>query len=63
MARDGPIFGLLVVGVIVGTALLLAGEAFHGLESLVPAGGAVIVLSVGGLTAAIARTDPPADAH
>jgi hypothetical protein len=38
---------------------LLAGEFFHGVEYLSPAGGALALLAVGGLTFAISRAQPP----
>lgn len=54
MDRDALTFGTIMAGVALGTAILLFGES-GGNESLVLAGGALVILSVGGLTGAIAR--------
>jgi hypothetical protein len=54
MERDALTFGTIVVGVALGTATLLFGES-SGNEPLLLAGGALVILSVGGLTGAIAR--------
>lgn len=45
----------VLVLLVVGTAALLAGEFFHGVEFLVYVGGALALLAVGGLTANIAQ--------
>jgi hypothetical protein len=55
---EGTFYGVVLLGVILGVAGLLAGEFFHGVAVLVPAGGAVALLSVGALTAGIARATP-----
>jgi hypothetical protein len=60
MAQEAAVYGGVVVLLTVGVAALLAGEFFHGVAYLVPAGGVLALLGVGGLTAAIARADPPA---
>jgi cytochrome c biogenesis protein CcdA len=62
MAGDSFVYGAIVVVLTVGIASLLAGEFFHGVEYLVPVGGALALLAVGGLTAAIAREPVPESA-
>jgi hypothetical protein len=59
MDRSGVAYGGVLCLLIVGVAALLAGEFFHGVGYLVPVGGGLALLSVGGLTAAIARSPPP----
>jgi hypothetical protein len=56
MRREAFVFGVAVVAVAVGLALLLVGEAY-GIGTAVPVGGAVIVLGVGSLTGYIAVLD------
>jgi uncharacterized membrane protein YgaE (UPF0421/DUF939 family) len=53
MRRESLLYGLFVAGVVAGLAILLAGE-FEGADTFVFAGGIVILLSVGGLTALVA---------
>ncbi|WP_251329147.1 hypothetical protein [Haloplanus pelagicus] len=59
MDRSGVAYGGVLCLLIVGVAALLAGEFFHGVGYLVPVGGGLALLAVGGLTAAIARSPPP----
>ncbi|WP_251341694.1 hypothetical protein [Haloplanus halophilus] len=63
MARSGLVYGGVLLALTAGVAALLAGEFFHGVAYLVPVGGVLALLAVGGLTAAIARADPPATAE
>ncbi|WP_232702557.1 hypothetical protein [Halobacterium wangiae] len=62
MGRDPLVYGAIVGVLTVGIAALLAGEFFHGVGYLVPVGGALALLAVGGLTAAIAREPVPESA-
>lgn len=62
MGHDAFVFGGLMVAMTAGIAALLAGEFFHGVGYLMPVGGALALLSVGGLTAAIARQPVPESA-
>jgi hypothetical protein len=59
MSQSAAAYGAVLVLLTVGVAALLAGEFFHGVAVLVPVGGALALLGVAGLTAAIARAKPP----
>jgi hypothetical protein len=59
MDSNAPLFVGVLLLMTAGVAALLAGEFFHGVEYLVNVGGAVALLAVAGLTAAIARSPPP----
>jgi hypothetical protein len=64
MEREAVWFGGSLVVLTVGVAALLAGEFFHGVGYLVPAGGVLAVGAVCALTAAIGRVEPAApDEH
>lgn len=56
MGREWFAFGLTVVAVAIGLAVLLVGEAY-GIGNAVPVGGAVVVVGVGSLTGYIAALD------
>lgn len=58
----GYVYGTVVLGVVLGMAALLAAEFLHGLDVLLPVGGALAMVAVGALTVLIGRSDPPADA-
>jgi len=58
----GYVYGAVVFGVVVGMAALLAAEFFHGLDVLLPVGGAVAMVAVGALTVLIGLHESPADA-
>ena len=60
MPQSATVYGGVVLLLTVGVGALLAGEFFHGVGYLVPAGGVLALLGVGGLTAAIARAEPAA---
>lgn len=62
MSLSGFAYAFAVLGVVVGMAALLAAEFFHGLDVLLPVGGALAMVAVGALTALVGRSDPPADA-
>ena len=55
MTHEALTHGTLLVAVTVGVAALLAGEFYHGVEYLIPVGGALALLAVGGLTFAVSR--------
>lgn len=55
MPQEALTHSILLVAVIAGVAALLSGEYFHGVEYLIPVGGALALLAVGGLTFAISR--------
>lgn len=57
MRQEPLVFGLMVLGVVVGLLVLLVGEATHGNELFVPIGGGVVLLSVGAMTGFIALLD------
>jgi hypothetical protein len=54
MAREALTFGAIIAGVVLGTAVLLFGEASSS-DALILGGGVLALLSVGGLTTAITR--------
>lgn len=54
--REAIVYALAVIGVVVGLALLLAGEAFAGMGDLVPVGGVVALAAVGLLTVVVHRS-------
>lgn len=62
MPREEAAYALVLLTLTVGVGALLAGEYFQGVEFLVPAGGALALLAVGGLTVAISRAPAP-DSH
>lgn len=62
MTQSGAVYVGLLVALTAGVAGMLAAEYFHGVHFLLWVGGAVALLAMGGITAAIARADPPADA-
>jgi hypothetical protein len=63
MAQSGAAYAGVLVLLTVGVAALLAGEFFDGVGYLIPAGGVLALLAVGGLTATIARAETPATAE
>lgn len=56
MNSEALVFGLAVVAVAIGLAILLLGE-FYGVSNTVPVGGVVALLGVSGLTGYIAALD------
>jgi len=58
MAQSATAYWVVLGLLTAGVAALLAGEFFHGVAYLVPVGGVLALLAVGGLTAAIARAPP-----
>lgn len=56
MQREAFGFGLAVVAVAIGLAILLVGE-FYGASNAVPVGGVVALLGVTGLTGYITALD------
>jgi hypothetical protein len=54
MAREALSFGAIMVGVVVGITALLFGEIASN-DVILLSGGLLVLLSVGGLTGAIAR--------
>lgn len=54
MRRETLLGGLTIAGVTAGLGVLLYGEAAH-VDGLIPAGGVVVLLSVGLLTVYIDR--------
>lgn len=59
MHRDTLVFGLVVVGVVVGLAALLVGAAVQSASMLVPVGGAVVLVAFGVLTWRVAALEGP----
>lgn len=55
--KESYLYGLTLVAVIVGLAVLLTGEATDGGETFIILGGVVVLLGVGGMTGLIAATD------
>jgi hypothetical protein len=51
-------YGLSLLALVVGVGALLAGEYFHGVETLVPVGGVLALLAVGGITLLVSRAEP-----
>jgi uncharacterized protein YjlB len=60
MASDSSVFGLAVLGVVVGLAVLLFG-AEEGDNTIVSAGGVVVLAAVGLMTLRLSRMDAPAE--
>lgn len=56
MPSESVTYTLIMIALIAGVAAMLAAEYFHGLEVLLPAGGVVALVAVGGLTLAISRS-------
>jgi hypothetical protein len=59
MTQSPAVYVGVLAALTAGVAALLAGEFFHGVGYLMPVGGALALLAVGALTAAIGRVDPP----
>lgn len=55
MPSEAVTYAAIMVALIVGVAAMLIAEFYHGLEILLPTGGALALLAVGGLTLAISR--------
>lgn len=51
-------YGLSLVALVAGVGALLAGEYFSGVEVLVPVGGVLALLAVGGITVLVSRAEP-----
>ena len=62
MASESSVFGLSVLGVVVGLVVLLWG-AEHTNNVVVTAGGVVVLAAVGVMTAYIAGMSGPAEGH
>ncbi|WP_336036608.1 hypothetical protein [Halobacterium yunchengense] len=62
MAQSGAVYVALLAALTAGVAGMLAAEFFHGLDVLLWAGGGLALAAVAGITAAVSRADPPADA-
>ena len=50
MQREPLVFGLTVLGVVVGLAILLVAEATDAGETMIVLGGLIALVAVGGLT-------------
>ena len=61
MASESTVFGLSVLGVVVGLAILLFGAYTAG-NTVVAAGGLVVLAAIGLMTAYIAGMSEPEDA-
>lgn len=59
MPNNAVTYTVVLLAMIAGVGALLAGEYFHGVEFLVPAGGALALLAVSGLTLAISQAEAP----
>lgn len=55
MPSEAVTYAVIMVALIVGVAGMLSAEFFHGVEFLLPTGGALAMVAVGGLTLAISR--------
>lgn len=55
--RESLLYGLTMLAVVAGLAVLLVGEATDGGEVFIVAGGMVVLLGVGGMTGLIAATE------
>lgn len=55
MPSEAATYALILVALIVGVAAMLIAEFYHGVEFLLPTGGALALVAVGGLTLAISR--------
>ena len=53
MRREPLLFGLTVLGVVVGLAILLIAEAVGAGETMIVFGGVIALVAVGGLTGLI----------
>lgn len=53
MRREPLLFGLTVLGVVVGLAILLTAEAVGAGETMIVFGGVIALVAVGGLTGLI----------
>lgn len=62
MASESSVFGLGILGVVVGLAVLLWG-AEHGDNTFVTGGGIVVLAGVGLMTAYIAGLEGPTEEH
>lgn len=62
MASESSVFGLGVLGVIVGLAILLYGAQI-GDNVIVSGGGIVVLASVGLMTVQLSAMDEPAGSH
>jgi hypothetical protein len=60
MAQSGFAHVAVLLLTTAGVAALLAGEFFHGVEFLVPAGGGLLVLGVAALTVLVGRAEADA---
>lgn len=61
MPQDAVVYSTVLVMLVAGTAAMLAAEFFHGVHYLLYVGGALDLLAIGGLTAAISRAGSPAE--
>jgi len=57
MQREPLVFGLTVLGVVVGLAILLAAEATDAGETMIVLGGVIALVAVGGLTGLVGALD------
>jgi len=57
MQREPLVFGLTVLGVVVGLAILLAAEATDAGETMIVLGGLIALVAVGGLTGLVGALD------
>lgn len=62
MASESSVFGLGVLGVIVGLAVLLYG-AYIGDNTIVSGGGIVVLAAVGLMTVYLSAMDEPSGSH
>lgn len=62
MASESSVFGLSILGVVVGLAVLLWG-AEHTNNTYVVGGGLVVLAGVGLMTAYLAGLEGPAEGH
>ena len=62
MASESSVFGLSVLGVLVGLAVLLWG-AEHGENTIVAGGGIVVLAAVGLLTVYLSAMGEPSEGH
>lgn len=57
MQREPLVFGLTVLGVVVGLAILLVAEATDAGETMIVLGGLIALVAVGGLTGLVGALD------
>ena len=57
MQREPLVFGLTVLGVVVGLAILLTAEATGAGETMIVLGGVIALAAVGGLNGLIGALD------